>query len=139
MNLVNRRFQDLLKERNFPMKMVEEEGCYIYKGRLSVDQAQIVDFAVSLSNNDENLVGQIVFNNIAYLPEHGDKSVWLEMINQLNLHHGLYYYFAIDNDNRVFARYVTELSFEVDEFFHVLTRGGQIVRHAISKLAETVI
>ena len=46
MDAMNRNFQLLLENKNFPMQIVEEDEQFIYKGRLSVTEDYVVDFAV---------------------------------------------------------------------------------------------
>ena len=126
MDAMNRNFQLLLENKNFPMQIVEEDEQFIYKGRLSVTKDYVVDFATP---------GQIIFNNVAYMNDGETREQWLEWINTLNLHHGLYYYFALEQDGRLFARHVTEV-FHVEDFFNVLSKGGHVIRHALSVLNE---
>ena len=135
MDAMNRDFQRLLESKNFPMQIVEEEEQFIYKGRLSIKEDYIVDFAVSLLKADEHTPGQIIFNNVTYMAEGETREQWLEWINTLNLHHGLYYYFALEQDGRLFARYVTEV-FHVEDFFNVLSKGAHVMRHVLSILSE---
>ena len=49
---MNVQFQALLKERNFPMQIIEEEEQFVYKGRLTIDQNFIVDFVASLMKGE---------------------------------------------------------------------------------------
>lgn len=135
MDAMNRDFQRLLESKNFPMQIVEEEEQFIYKGRLSIKEDYIVDFAVSLLKADEHTPGQIIFNNVTYMAEGETREQWLEWINTFNLHHGLYYYFALERDGRLFARYVTEV-FHVEDFFNVLSKGARVMRHVLSILSE---
>ena len=67
MDAMNRNFQLLLENKNFPMQIVEEDEQFIYKGRLSVTEDYVVDFAVSLLKSDDHTPGQIIFNNVAYM------------------------------------------------------------------------
>ena len=56
---MNVQFQALLKERNFPMQIIEEEEQFVYKGRLTIDQNFIVDFVASLMKGEGDTPGQI--------------------------------------------------------------------------------
>lgn len=134
MNQVNEQFQALLKEKNFPMKVSEGSDGMTYQGKLAVTEGHLVDFAVFLSKGEDETIGQIVFNNVAYMDKESDKSLWLEAINQLNLDQGLYYYFALDHDNRVFARYVTKITSDVENLFQILIKGSRVVRQAVPYL-----
>ena len=135
MDAMNRNFQLLLENKNFPMQIVEEDEQFIFKGRLSVTEDYVVDFAVSLLKSDDHTPGQIIFNNVAYMNDGETREQWLEWINTFNLHHGLYYYFALEQDGRLFARHVTEV-FHVEDFFNVLSKGGHVIRHVLSVLNE---
>ena len=135
MDAMNRDFQRLLESKNFPMQIVEEEEQFIYKGRLSIKEDYIVDFAVAPLKADDHTTGQIIFNNVTYMAEGETREQWLEWINTFNLHHGLYYYFALEQDGRLFARYVTEV-FHVEDFFNVLSKGAHVMRHVLSILSE---
>ena len=104
---MNVQFQALLKERNFPMQIIEEEEQFVYKGRLTIDQNFIVDFVASLMKGEGDTPGQIVFQNIATIAEGETREQWLNWLNQLNLYHSLYYYFASEANGNIFARYVT--------------------------------
>lgn len=130
---INIQFQALLKERNFPMQVTEEEEQFVYKGRLSISNNFFVDFAASLMKGDGETPGQIVFQNIASMAEDETREQWLEWLNQLNLYHSLYYYFASEVDGKVFARYVTQVA-HVEDFFYILSKGGMVIRNAVATL-----
>ena len=130
---MNVQFQALLKERNFPMQIIEEEEQFVYKGRLTIDQNFIVDFVASLMKGDGDTPGQIVFQNIATIAEGETREQWLNWLNQLNLYHSLYYYFASEANGNIFARYVTQVN-HVEDFFYILSKGGTVVRNVVATL-----
>ena len=130
---INVQFQSLLKERNFPMKIIEEEKQFIYKGRLTISQNFIVDFVASLMKGEDDTPGQIVFQNIVTIAEDETRDQWLYWLNQLNLYHSLYYYFASEANGNVLARYVTQVN-HVEDFFYILSKGGTVVRNVVATL-----
>ena len=130
---MNVQFQALLKERNFPMQIIEEEEQFVYKGRLTIDQNFIVDFVASLMKGEGDTPGQIVFQNIATIAEGETREQWLNWLNQLNLYHSLYYYFASEANGKIFARYVTQVN-HVEDFFYILSKGGTVVRNVVATL-----
>lgn len=130
---MNVQFQALLKERNFPMQIIEEEEQFVYKGRLTISQNFIVDFVASLMKGEGDTPGQIVFQNIATIAEDETREQWLNWLNQLNLYHSLYYYFASEANGNIFARYVTQVN-HVEDFFYILSKGGTVVRNVVATL-----
>ena len=130
---MNVQFQALLKERNFPMQIIEEEEQFVYKGRLTISQNFIVDFVASLIKGEGDTPGQIVFQNIATMAEDETREQWLNWLNQLNLYHSLYYYFASEANGKIFARYVTQVN-DVEDFFYILSKGGTVVRNVVATL-----
>lgn len=130
---MNVQFQALLKERNFPMQIIEEEEQFVYKGRLTINQNFIVDFVASLMKGEGDTPGQIVFQNIATIAEGETREQWLNWLNQLNLYHSLYYYFASEANGNIFARYVTQVN-HVEDFFYILSKGGTVVRNVVATL-----
>lgn len=130
---MNVQFQALLKERNFPMQIIEEEEQFVYKGRLTISQNFIVDFVASLMKGEGDTPGQIVFQNIATIAEDETREQWLNWLNQLNLYHSLYYYFASEANGKIFARYVTQVN-HVEDFFYILSKGGTVVRNVVATL-----
>jgi|UPI00065F82D0 hypothetical protein len=130
---MNVQFQALLKERNFPMQIIEEEEQFVYKGRLTISQNFIVDFVASLIKGEGDTPGQIVFQNIATMAEDETREQWLNWLNQLNLYHSLYYYFASEANGKIFARYVTQVN-HVEDFFYILSKGGTVVRNVVATL-----
>ena len=130
---MNVQFQALLKERNFPMQIIEEEEQFVYKGRLTISQNFIVDFVASLIKGEGDTPGQIVFQNIATMAEDETREQWLNWLNQLNLYHSLYYYFASEANGNIFARYVTQVN-HVEDFFYILSKGGTVVRNVVATL-----
>lgn len=130
MSKVNENFLKRLNERGVQMKIEEGEGMAIYRGKLGVNEHHIVDFAVSITNDDENATCQIVFNNVAYCKSFEEKAIWFEILNELNLTQGVYYYFAMDRDGRIFARYITQITSDIDQFIDVFLAGVSIVQQA---------
>ena len=130
---MNVQFQGLLKERNFPMQIIEEEEQFVYKGRLTISQNFMIDFAASLMKGEGDTPGQIVFQNIATMAEDETREQWLNWLNQLNLYHSLYYYFASEVNGNIFARYVTQVN-HVEDFFYILSKGGTVVRNVVATL-----
>ena len=130
---INVQFQGLLKERNFPMQIIEEEEQFVYKGRLTISQNFMIDFAASLMKGEGDTPGQIVFQNIATMAEDETREQWLNWLNQLNLYHSLYYYFASEVNGNIFARYVTQVN-HVEDFFYILSKGGTVVRNVVATL-----
>ena len=130
---MNVQFQGLLKERNFPMQIIEEEEQFVYKGRLTISQNFMIDFAASLMKGEGDTPGQIFFQNIATMAEDETREQWLNWLNQLNLYHSLYYYFASEANGNIFARYVTQVN-HVEDFFYILSKGGTVVRNVIATL-----
>lgn len=130
---INVQFQGLLKERNFPMQIIEEEEQFVYKGRLTISQNFMIDFVASLMKGEGDTPGQIVFQNIATMAEDETREQWLNWLNQLNLYHSLYYYFASETNGNIFARYVTQVN-HVEDFFYILSKGGTVVRNVVATL-----
>lgn len=138
MDKVNQTFQDLLLQHQFPMKAIEEDNQWVYRGKLSISPTYLVDFAVSLAKSDKRSTCQIVFNNLAYCSAYENRDKWLNCLNSINVNQGLYYYFALDGDGRVFARYIGEVSTHLDELFYILINGGKIVRSALQVIESMV-
>lgn len=138
MDQVNKRFQELLVQKQFLLQKTERpDGC-IYKGRLNITTDHLVNFAVWIEKNDSGeATAQIIFNNIAQMEDETQRPLWLDKINEINRTQGLYYYLVLDKDNRIFARYVTQVSEDnVVNLYRILKKGGTIVRNAIHELEE---
>ena len=132
---INTAFQDLLRKRKIQLQKVEREDGTIYKGRLSVSEDQMVDFAFWLENAAESGAAQIIFNNIAVVENQSSRDELLERINELNLTHGLYYYLVLDVDNRIFARYVTQVTpYDFEVLLDVFKRGTRVIREIMKEL-----
>ena len=132
---INTAFQDLLRKRRIQLQKVEREDGTIYKGRLSVSEDQMVDFAFWLENATESGAAQIIFNNIAVVESQSSRAELLEKINELNRTHGLYYYLVLDVDNRIFARYVTQVtSYDFEVLLDVFKRGTRVIREIMKEL-----
>lgn len=132
---INTAFQDLLRKRKIQLQKVEREDGTIYKGRLSVSEDQMVDFAFWLENAAESGAAQIIFNNIAVVESQSSRAELLEKINELNRTHGLYYYLVLDVDNRIFARYVTQVTpYDFEVLLDVFKRGTRVIREIMKEL-----
>ena len=132
---INTAFQDLLRKRRIQLQKVEREDGTIYKGRLSVTEDQMVDFAFWLENAAESGAAQIIFNNIAVVESQSSRAELLEKINELNRTHGLYYYLVLDVDNRIFARYVTQVTpYDFEVLLDVFKRGTRVIREIMKEL-----
>lgn len=132
---INTAFQDLLRKRRIQLQKVEREDGTIYKGRLSVSEDQMVDFAFWLENAAESGAAQIIFNNIAVVENQSSRDELLERINELNRTHGLYYYLVLDVDNRIFARYVTQVTpYDFEVLLDVFKRGTRVIREIMKEL-----
>ena len=132
---INTAFQDLLRKRKIQLQKVEREDGTIYKGRLSVSEDQMVDFAFWLENAAESGAAQIIFNNIAVVENQSSRDELLERINELNRTHGLYYYLVLDVDKRIFARYVTQVTpYDFEVLLDVFKRGTRVIREIMKEL-----
>lgn len=59
----------------------------------------------------------------------------LEKINELNRTHGLYYYLVLDVDNRIFARYVTQVTpYDFEVLLDVFKKGTRVIREIMKEL-----
>ena len=47
---------------------------------------------------------------------------------------GLYYYLCLENDGRIFARYVTEVHQDVQMVYDVLNTGANVMMHIVEKI-----
>ncbi|MFV8064806.1 hypothetical protein ACMZ5S_10235 [Streptococcus pluranimalium] len=134
MDKINQAFHDLMFLKNFQMKATEKEDHWLYEGKLSVKEEHTIDFAVSISKGVKTAIGQIVFRNIAsFDPERGNRSSFLELINDLNVTNGAYYYYCLDRDNRVFIRYVSEVNSDIEPFFDILVVGPSLIKTTIDR------
>ena len=79
---INTAFQEFLKKRQINLQKVDREDGTIYKGRLSVLEGHLVEFAFWIENTEETGVAQIIFNTLAVLED------FLEKINELNRRYG---------------------------------------------------
>ena len=131
---INTAFQDLLRKRRIQLQKVEREDGTIYKGRLSVSEDQLVDFAFWLENASESGAAQIIFNNLTVVDDQNSRAEVLEKINELNRTHGLYYYLVLDVDNRIFARYVTQVTpYDFEVLLDVFKKGTRVIREIMKE------
>ena len=132
---INTAFQDLLRKRRIQLQKVEREDGTIYKGRLSVSEEQLVDFAFWLENASASGAAQIIFNNLTVVDDQNSRAEVLEKINELNRTHGLYYYLVLDVDNRIFARYVTQVTpYDFEVLLDVFKKGTRVIREIMKEL-----
>ena len=132
---INTAFQDLLRKRRIQLQKVEREDGTIYKGRLSVSEEQLVDFAFWLENASESGAAQIICNNLTVVDDQNSRAEVLEKINELNRTHGLYYYLVLDVDNRSFARYVTQVTpYDFEVLLDVFKKGTRVIREIMKEL-----
>lgn len=136
MDRLNREFQAILAQKNFAMKTEEKEHEWLYHGKLFITEKHIVHFSVSLSKSEESSFGQIVFRNIAFIGNVPNRSEFLELINEINVEYGMFYYFCVDKENNIFARYVNEVAHDLEQFFHVLVQGPVLLKEVLPRLRE---
>lgn len=136
MERLNKEFQQLLIKNDFPMKVSFENDQWLYKGKLEVTDYHILDFVVAFSQVGERdgAVCQILFNNVAYCKSYEKRGEWLDFLNQLNVEMGLYYYLCLENDGRIFARYITEVYQDVEMVYNVLNAGVNVMIHVLEKI-----
>ncbi|MGQ7550934.1 hypothetical protein ACTGU3_09540, partial [Streptococcus suis] len=106
MDRLNECFQTFMREDGFLMKIIEEEEAYKYLGRLSIAPDRLIDFSLLIPKSPDTEVVQIVFDKIGIQDQNHSREEWLEFINQMNLEHGIHYYFCLKEDGSIFARYV---------------------------------
>ena len=58
----------------------------------------------------------------------------MDFLNQLNVEMGLYYYLCLENDGRIFARYITEVYQDVETVYNVLNAGVNVMIHVLEKI-----
>lgn len=136
MDKMNQAFQAHLKKKQFAVKMTEVSDQWHYAGQLELSAVHKVSFTISLSKGEQYAVAQIVYSNIAYIKPEDDKLDWLETINHLNREQGIFYYFCLDADDKLFARYVTEVSRDIDYLFHILVQGPALIKQTVEKLEK---
>ncbi|HEM3178589.1 TPA: hypothetical protein U0919_002162 [Streptococcus suis] len=136
MDKMNQQFQELLVRKNFKLKMYEEEEAWIYQGKLELNRLHFVDFSVSLSKGEDYSIAQITYRNIAYVKDDRTKSNWYRLLNKLNKNNGIFYYFCLDEQDALFARYVSEVSKDLEYFFHILVQGPALIKQVLPVLEE---
>lgn len=136
MDKINRSFQDLLTTKNFNMKITDDAERFIYQGKLDIGGGKIVDFAATLTKNDILSIGQIVYNNIAYCTDFRQRPIWLEIINELNLKHGLYYYLGMEESGRIFLRHTGLVAQDIVPFFNMLVSGSEITGEILYQMEQ---
>lgn len=129
MDALNAHFQDLLAQRQFPLKTtVTPEGIQ-YQGRLGLDESKTVDFKIHIPRSETREVVQIVFEHLATCIDVSQRQNWLAYLNDVNTQHGVSYYFCLREDNEVFARYILPVDPDRTEvILELLQIGGHLVR-----------
>lgn len=125
-----------LKGKNIPMQRKESNSEIIYQGRLSLSNYPLIDFALFLGEiSESDLVCQIAYENIASCQSESQLEMLYSFINDLNLNYALYYYFALDKNNKLFMRHVSKISNPntVSDIIEILLSGGKIVQGNIQK------
>lgn len=137
MTNINLAFQTLLRNRQLQFQEVRREDGTIYKGRLSLNDDHIIDFAFWVENSEDSATVQIIFNNLSNVEEWPNRDDLLEKINELNRTHCLYYYLVLDIDNRIFARYVTQITLNnLENLFDIFKTGTRVVKQVVTELSR---
>ena len=78
---INTVFQEFFKKRQINLQKVDREDGTIYKGRLSIPEEHLVEFAFWIENTEETGVAQIIFNNLAVLEGQNNRSDFLVLLS----------------------------------------------------------
>lgn len=133
---MNQCFQELLATKHFDMRATEKEQEWVYQGKLALNDLHTVSFSVSLSKGDNYSIGQIVYQNIAYIRDGDSRRTWYQLVNELNSSHGLFYHFYLDDEERLLARYRTEVSSDLDYFYHIFVQGTALLQQVVPLLEQ---
>lgn len=136
MDAINQSFQTITAAKKFPMKAIEEADKWVYKGKLALNDAHVVNFAVSITKGEKRAVAQIVYQDIAYSRSSDSRLEWLELINDLNREMGVYYYFCMDEEDTLFMRYISEVTTDFEAFFNILIQGPSLIQHTLPKIEK---
>lgn len=136
MDKINKEFQALLDKKHFKLKTVDETERIIYQGRLDIGGNRILDFGASLTKSDILSIGQIVYNNIGICQSPDQRADWLELINQINLEYGLYYYLGMENDGRIFLRHTGLVAQDILPFFNMMISGSEIASQILDRIED---
>lgn len=136
MDLMNSRFQQRLEENNFPLYAVEKEDEWVYQGKLALSDTHTVPFSIAVSKSPTTSFVQITYQQIGYIKAKDSLLDWYETINTINREKGMYYYFSVDETGEVFARYVSEVSDDWDNFFNIMIKGATLVKEVKQLLEE---
>ncbi|MFA9492412.1 hypothetical protein [Streptococcus sp. E17BB] len=140
MDKLNQSFQEVLHQRGFQMKVTSAEQQLTYKSRLALDDGVLVDFAVQVPVSDTREVIQLVFDNLLTCPDQAQRSVFLDMLNHINVTFGIYFYFALREDGTVFARYMLPVDPDRTEVIIELAQtGSHLIKQVRELLIETLI
>lgn len=138
MTAIQDRWEQILEIHQMPLKKETGEGEALYQGRVALTTYHVIDFGIAITDTTGNARCQIVYNNIAYYKPSTSYQAFLEAINRLNVELGTYYYFALDNDGRVFARYVVDVTEDtIDHLYDLLVLGSRLVKQAVMRLSNT--
>lgn len=134
MDQINYQFQQLLQQKQFHLKQIEEEEAWVYRGKIAMNPKHVVDFAIMIRKSEGRAIGQIVFQNIDYCTNFSEREKWLTFINQWNLSHSVYYYMCMEQDGGIFIRHITEIMTDIESFYNIIIAGSAVARQAIEQL-----
>ncbi|HEL1662461.1 TPA: hypothetical protein TXV04_001058 [Streptococcus suis] len=138
MERLNKRFQVFMKETGFPLKIIEEEVAFKYRGRLSLSPNEMTDFSILLPKSLGTEVVQIVFEKIGVIDQQHSREEWLCFINRMNCELGIHYYFCLREDGIIFARYVFPVQpSNVSIIYDLIRVGSGIIRQFITQMETT--
>lgn len=139
MEWLNEAFQRLLSERGFCLQKKRRDKQISYHGRLELSRGKEVDFALLIPRSQERANVQIVFDGLARLSGDAERQSCLELINDLNVTEGVYYYFGLKTNGEVFARYILPISSnEVEILLDLIQVGSQLVLRFQEEFGELV-
>ena len=133
---INQGFQQLLEEKNFRMKAQELEDEWIYQGKLSLKELHLIGLSVSISKGESYSIAQVIYQKIGYIKDDGQRGEWMEYLNELNLKHGIYYYFCLDEEGYLMARYVTQITHDLENLFQIIVQGTKLLSQVMPELEK---
>lgn len=136
MDKINLKFQKLLEERNFRMKSQELEDEWIYQGKFSIKDLHMIGMSISISKGETYSIAQVIYQKIGYIKDDRQRGEWLEYLNALNLKYGIYYYFCLDEDGYLMARYVTQVSHDLENLFQIIIQGPSLLCQIMPELEK---
>lgn len=131
MTRIYEEFKRLLDENGLHMLEEDRGDVWVQKGRIAISTYHMVDFAVMISK-EIPATFQVVFNNVAYCKNYNDLPKYLEHINKFNAQNGVYYYLALDEDGRIFARHIHTVNNDVEQCVQLFLSGVSFVKEATS-------